>query len=99
MQNKLKGIETGVRYGPYNPCFRHTARGTPAANLAIDLYKITGNTEQKLKSVSTNGDGRCDKPLLEGDSFNPGKYKLIFHAAQYLEEKVMFCRKHHFWIR
>jgi len=34
-----------------------TARGTPAANLAIDLYKITGNTEQKLISVSTNGDG------------------------------------------
>ena len=64
-----------------------TARGTPAANLAIDLYKITGNTEQKLKSVSTNSDGRCDKPLLEGDSFKPGKYKLIFHAAPYLEEK------------
>ena len=64
-----------------------TARGTPAANLAIDLYKITGNTEQKLKSVSTNGDGRCDKPLLEGDSFNPGKYKLIFHAAPYLAKK------------
>ena len=64
-----------------------TARGAPAANLAIDLYKITGNTEQKLKSVSTNSDGRCDKPLLEGDSFSPGKYKLIFHAAPYLEEK------------
>ena len=47
-----------------------TARGTPAANLAIDLYKITGNAEQKLKSVSTNSDGRCDEPLLEGDTFD-----------------------------
>ena len=62
-----------------------TARGTPAANLAIDLYKITGNTEQKLKSVSTNEDGRCDEPLLEGASFSSGKYKLVFHAASYLK--------------
>ena len=64
-----------------------TARGMPAANLDIDLYKIVDGFEQKIKSVCTNSDGRCDGPLLEGDSFNTGKYKLIFHAAPYLEEK------------
>lgn len=62
-----------------------TARGMPAANLAIDLYKIVENSEQKLKSVSTNEDGRCDEPLLEGASFSSGKYKLVFHAASYLK--------------
>ena len=64
-----------------------TARGVPAANLDIDLYKIVDSSEQKIKSVSTNIDGRCDKPLLEGGSFKPGKYKLIFHATPYLEEQ------------
>ena len=62
-----------------------TAHGMPAANLAIDLYKIVENYEQKLKSVSTNEDGRCDEPLLEGASFSSGKYKLVFHAASYLK--------------
>ena len=62
-----------------------TAHGMPAANLAIDLYKIVENSELKLKSVSTNEDGRCDEPLLEGASFSSGKYKLVFHAASYLK--------------
>ena len=73
-----------------------TARGTPAANLAIDLYKITGNTEQKLKSVSTNGDGRCDKPLLRGDHLTPVNINLFFMQLHIWKKRVMFCRKHHF---
>ena len=35
-----------------------TARGCPAAGLAIDLYRIEGETRTKLKSVVTNDDGR-----------------------------------------
>tara|TARA_B100001250_G_scaffold388608_1_gene386999 strand:- start:419 stop:772 length:354 start_codon:yes stop_codon:yes gene_type:complete len=62
-----------------------TARGMPAANLLIDLYKLVDNSEQKIKSVLTNNDGRCDEPLLEGSSFASGKYKLVFHAASYLK--------------
>jgi len=64
-----------------------TARGVPAGNLLIDLYKLVDNSEQKIKSVLTNNDGRCDKPLLEGSSFDSGKYKLVFHVASYLKEK------------
>ena len=55
-----------------------TARGMPAANLAIDLYKIVENSDQKLKSVSTNEDGGCDEPLLEGASFSSGNINLFF---------------------
>ena len=64
-----------------------TARGMPAGNLSIDLYKLVDNSEEKIKSVLTNNDGRCDEPLLEGSSFDSGKYKLVFHAASYLKEK------------
>lgn len=61
-----------------------TARGVPAAGLAIWLYKITGNSHRKVLEVVTNADGRTDKPLLEGAKFEVGSYELVFHAGDYL---------------
>ncbi|MBT6122335.1 MAG: hydroxyisourate hydrolase [Candidatus Puniceispirillum sp.] len=63
-----------------------TARGKPAANLEIDLIRITGGTQTVLKTVVTNADGRCDAPLLEDAALERGRYKLVFHAASYLRE-------------
>jgi 5-hydroxyisourate hydrolase len=81
LQNKFKEMKLELAMGRLTTHVLDTARGVPAANLDIDLYKIVDSSEQKIKSVSTNIDGRCDKPLLEGGSFKPGKYKLIFHAT------------------
>lgn len=61
-----------------------TATGKPAAGLAIALYRITGNSHHKLKTVRTNDDGRCDEPLLEGEAFQLGQYELVFFAGDYL---------------
>jgi 5-hydroxyisourate hydrolase len=61
-----------------------TARGKPAAGLKIELFYINGDTEQHLISAITNDDGRCDSPLLEGDAFRTGRYKLVFYCADYL---------------
>src|SRR5687768_10828110 len=41
-----------------------TARGRPAAGLAVGLYR---GGEQAAGAV-TNADGRCDRPLLEGEA-------------------------------
>jgi 5-hydroxyisourate hydrolase len=60
-----------------------TATGKPAAGLSISLYRISGNSRDKLKSARTNNDGRCDEPLLEGDAFQLGRYELIFQAGDY----------------
>lgn len=60
-----------------------TATGKPAAGLAIALYRVSGNSHTKLKEVSTNADGRCDEPLLEGKAFRTGIYELIFFAGDY----------------
>ena len=60
-----------------------TATGKPAAGLAIALYRVTGNSHRKLKTVRTNDDGRCDAPLLEGRDFQLGQYELIFFAGDY----------------
>ena len=57
-----------------------TANGKPAAGMVIDLLDAAG---QRLVRATTNGDGRLDKPLLEGDTCKAGAYRLQFHVAQY----------------
>ncbi|MGQ2909659.1 MAG: hydroxyisourate hydrolase [Aliihoeflea sp.] len=61
-----------------------TASGRPAAGLKIALYRLDGDDRAHVKSVTTNADGRCDAPLLEGADFAPGQYELVFAAGDYL---------------
>jgi 5-hydroxyisourate hydrolase len=61
-----------------------TATGKPAAGLSISLYRVSGNSHRKLKTVTTNSDGRCDEPLLQGKDFQIGQYELVFFAGDYL---------------
>ena len=60
-----------------------TAHGRPAAGLALELWALRGAPE-KLKTATTNSDGRVDSPLLEGDELRAGVYELRFHAGDYL---------------
>ena len=61
-----------------------TAVGLPASGLVIDLYRCDQKGRHRLLSVTTNSDGRCDAPLLEGTNLTAGRYQLIFHASAYL---------------
>lgn len=61
-----------------------TASGKPAAGMKIALYRISGDSRDKVKEVVTNADGRCDGPLLEGADFEAGQYELVFSAGDYL---------------
>lgn len=59
-----------------------TARGRPAADLAISLQD-SGGTE--LARAVTNRDGRCDRPLMEGETMRAGAYDLVFEAGAYFD--------------
>jgi 5-hydroxyisourate hydrolase len=61
--------------------------GTPARGLAIELWRLDGATPVKLKSATTNDDGRVDAPLLDGDECTAGIYELRFMAGDYLKGK------------
>ncbi|MCY0094078.1 hydroxyisourate hydrolase [Hoeflea ulvae] len=61
-----------------------TARGCPAAGMAIELMRIEGVTHHLVKTVHTNADGRVDAPLLSGSELAAGVYELVFHAGDYL---------------
>ncbi|MGN6082859.1 hydroxyisourate hydrolase [Trinickia sp.] len=60
-----------------------TAHGRPGAGIALELYALERDTRRLITKTVTNDDGRCDKPLLDGDALIPGEYELVFHAGDY----------------
>jgi len=60
-----------------------TARGCPAAGLALELVALEPSARRVLVRATTNADGRLDGPLLEGDDVRAGRFELVFHAAAY----------------
>jgi 5-hydroxyisourate hydrolase len=60
-----------------------TSHGRPGAGIKVELFALDGDARRALKTTTTNDDGRCDAPLLEGESLVPGEYELVFHAGDY----------------
>ena len=72
-----------------------TASGVPARNMTIRLFRREHDTRKLLLETSTNDDGRCDQPLLSGDTMLTGVYELEFEAGAYfggadLESELRF---------
>ena len=61
-----------------------TARGCPAADLRIALYRLEGDNRTHCTTLTTNADGRTDTPILPAEAFQTGTYELVFHAGDYL---------------
>ncbi len=64
-----------------------TASGGPAAGMAVTLYRLQAGdaAPQQLKRIKLNHDGRADAPLLEGETMQVGRYRLVFEVAGYFE--------------
>lgn len=62
-----------------------TARGVPAGDLEVALYRIDGETRQHIVTMRTNADGRTDSAILPKGDFVIGSYELVFHAGAYLD--------------
>lgn len=60
-----------------------TACGKPAAGVKVELFRETITGAEKVAESLTNRDGRTDEPLLAGDAFEPGTYRLLFHIGDY----------------
>lgn len=60
-----------------------TAHGKPGAGVAVALYRMNGYERQFVTGQTTNADGRCDQPLLEGASVVAGIYELDFGIGDY----------------
>jgi 5-hydroxyisourate hydrolase len=63
-----------------------TAHGVPAATMALALYRLAAQPALVVRAT-TNGEGRCDAPLLAGPAFAVGRYRLEFHAGDYFRAR------------
>lgn len=68
-----------------------TAQGRPAANMAIELWRISpvGNERRLLKAVRTNPDGRTAEPLLANEEMTAGVYELLFAVGEYFATQAI----------
>ncbi len=64
-----------------------TMNGCPAAGMRLRLYSLAGGQATLLKELTLNHDGRADAPLLEGDAFRAGAYRLLFDVAPYFRSR------------
>ena len=60
-----------------------TAHGLPAAGMTVELFSIDGETRTLVKTVTTDSNGRCAEPMLDGEAFRVGAWELVFHVADY----------------
>jgi 5-hydroxyisourate hydrolase len=60
-----------------------TARGVPAAGIALTLYALVEGTRTLIARDVTNADGRTDAPLAT--TLDAGVYELVFAVAAYFE--------------
>ncbi len=62
-----------------------TTRGAPAAGIRIELFRE--GPAPALASAIANAEGRTEAPLLEGDAFLAGRYRLVFHVGEYFRSR------------
>lgn len=56
-----------------------TTHGKPAMGVALRLLRAG----LVLVETTTNADGRCDAPLMSGETIRPGSYRLEFDVGAY----------------
>jgi 5-hydroxyisourate hydrolase len=59
------------------------SRGTPAAGVGVELYRIAGGVRHLVSSAVTNADGRTAEPLLREPVLPDAIFELVFHAGPY----------------
>lgn len=62
-----------------------TARGTPAAGVAVTLYLLDGDKRTRIGEAVTNDDGRTEAPL--GSALHAGLYELVFSLGAYFKRE------------
>jgi 5-hydroxyisourate hydrolase len=66
-----------------------TMHGSPASGMRVKLFRIgpRADAASLLLTVVLNADGRADAPLLEGEHFKTGRYRLVFEVEPYFRAR------------
>ena len=60
--------------------------GKPGNGIKVEVYNIKNGKREKLNSLILNNDGRTDKPLIEGSTFQEGQYEIVFFVGDYFKK-------------
>lgn len=83
-----RGTQAGGSMGRLTTHILDTAQGRPAAGVGIRLVALDGE-RRLVASMVSNGDGRTDQPLVEGDAMKSGCYELEFDIGPYFAAQGM----------
>jgi len=61
--------------------------GQPGVGVRIDLSVLEDGRWKRLKTVTTNADGRTDGPLLAAADSRVGEYEIAFHLGDYYADR------------
>ena len=56
------------------------AHGCPGRDIKIELYRVEGAGLELVATATTNDDGRCDAPVLQGADYQSGVYQIHFRV-------------------
>lgn len=62
-----------------------TARGCPAENVKIELYRVEGDHRTLITTMVTNDDGRTNSPIIPKGELSVGTYELVFMIGDYFK--------------
>jgi 2-oxo-4-hydroxy-4-carboxy-5-ureidoimidazoline decarboxylase len=80
---RLEALVSDTKQGRVTTHVLDTAAGRPAAGVRIELVDATGRL---IDTLTTNTDGRTDRPVLAGQ-LTPGTYELRFHIGAYFRSR------------
>lgn len=64
------------------------SRGGPAQKMRVELHELgPGGARKLVADVSTNADGRTDKPLIAAADAHIGQFELLFHTGDYFRSQ------------
>jgi 5-hydroxyisourate hydrolase len=67
-----------------------TARGRPAAGVAVEVARVAHGARHVLRTAVTNADGRIEGALLVDAAFVAGEYELVFAIGDYFAPEPAF---------
>ena len=59
--------------------------GVPANGAKVELFMKSGDAMKLVKTVTTGPSGRPEGPLLQGETFAPGRYMVAFDLSDYFK--------------
>jgi 2-oxo-4-hydroxy-4-carboxy-5-ureidoimidazoline decarboxylase len=83
--DRVEGAGAPVVSGRLSTHVLDTYHGRPAEGIAVELFEVGRSARALLARVTTNRDGRPDRPLISDGPLRAGTYELLFHVGDYFK--------------